>query len=106
MFQPYDPCPCGSGKKFKWCCQSFYADIRRADAQFEQGQHETALRLIDDVIQAHPQSTEALGTKARFLANLGQTEQADEVLEQAFAINANYPNGLLMRAQLRMAVER
>ena len=18
---PYDPCPCGSGKKFKWCCR-------------------------------------------------------------------------------------
>ncbi len=102
MFQPYDPCPCGSGKKFKWCCQSFYSDIRRADAQFEQGQHETALRQIDEVIKTHPQSTEALGTKARFLANLGQTEQADEVLELAFAINPNYPNGLLMRAQLRM----
>jgi len=19
--KPYDPCPCGSGKKFKWCCK-------------------------------------------------------------------------------------
>jgi len=102
MFQPYDPCPCGSGKKFKFCCQSFYGDIARADAQFEQGQHEAALRIIDEVIAAHPTSTEALGKKAQFLANLGEAEKADEVLEKAFEINPNYPNGLLMRAQLRL----
>src|SRR5919197_815945 len=26
----YAPCPCGSGKKFKWCCQPIYVDINRA----------------------------------------------------------------------------
>lgn len=102
MLQPYDPCPCGSGKKFRFCCQSFYPEINRAEAQFEQGQHQAALRMIDDVVKAHPQSTEALGTKARMLANLGKLEEADEVLEQAFTINPTYPNGLLMRAQLRL----
>jgi len=29
---PYDPCPCGSGKKFKYCCRQKQAD--RRDAHF------------------------------------------------------------------------
>lgn len=27
---PYDPCPCGSGKKFKFCCRQVNADRRSA----------------------------------------------------------------------------
>jgi len=28
--KPYDPCPCGSGKKFKFCCRQEKADRRGA----------------------------------------------------------------------------
>jgi len=27
----YDPCPCGSGKKFKWCCLPIHVEIDRAE---------------------------------------------------------------------------
>ena len=47
---PYASCPCGSGKKFKWCCQPIYAGIARAWEQEDNGQHETALRTILKVI--------------------------------------------------------
>jgi uncharacterized protein YchJ len=43
---PYAPCPCGSGKKFKWCCQPIYAGIHRAFEQDASGQHDAALRTI------------------------------------------------------------
>jgi tetratricopeptide (TPR) repeat protein len=102
MLQPYDPCPCGSGKKFKWCCQAIYADIRKAQDQFEMGQQDAALRLIDTVVQAHSDNPEAWGNKAMLLARAGKIEEAEEALEEAFKRNPQYPTGLLLRAQFRL----
>ena len=36
---PYSPCPCGSGKKFKWCCQPIDEQIAKVYAMDEAGQH-------------------------------------------------------------------
>ena len=27
---PYVSCPCGSGKKFKWCCAPYYPEVEKA----------------------------------------------------------------------------
>ncbi len=98
---PYTPCPCGSGKQFKWCCGPIYPAIERALAQESQGQHETAMRLINDVVKAHPDKPEAWGQKARLLFSHNKVDEAEEALNQAFELNPNYPFGLLLRANLR-----
>jgi len=97
----YAPCPCGSGKKFKWCCEPIYHDIGRAFAQESQGQHDTALRMMADVVAKHPQNPEAWGRQAQLLAANSKVEDAEEALQKAFALNPNYPYGLLLRAQFR-----
>src|ERR1700722_7446734 len=94
----YAPCPCGSGKKFKWCCEPIYADINRAFEQEEQGQHETALRILDEVVAKNPGNPEAWGQKATPLYARQQLEEADTTLQKAFELNANYPYGLFLRA--------
>src|SRR5262245_26338614 len=101
MTDPYASCPCGSGKKFKWCCQPIYPGIQQAMEQDESGQHETALRTIEKVTQDHGGNPEAWGQKARLLAANGKNEEAEEALEKAFAINPNYPFGLMLRAMMR-----
>jgi tetratricopeptide (TPR) repeat protein len=98
---PYSLCPCGSGKKFKWCCQPIYPSIQHALEQQAAGQHETALGLMEKVTQEHAGNPEAWGQYARLLAANGKTDQAEEALEKAFAINPNYPFGLLLRASIR-----
>ena len=98
---PYAPCPCGSGKKFKWCCQPIYAKINRAFEQDAQGQHDAALRIMDEVTAEHSGNPEAWGQKAKLLYGHGKVEQAEEALEKAFAVNRNYPYGLLLRAAFR-----
>jgi tetratricopeptide (TPR) repeat protein len=98
---PYASCPCGSGKKFKWCCQPIYAGIERAFDQDANGQHEAALRTMDEVVRAHGGNPEAWGQKARLLFGHGKVEEAEEALQKAFDINPNYPYGLLLRAQFR-----
>ena len=50
---PYASCTCGSGKKFKWCCQPIQTEISQVFGLLEQGQAEAASR-----------------TKSSFLANM------------------------------------
>ena len=43
---PYDHCPCGSGKKFKFCCQPYFPQIELALEQQQTGQHEAAVKTM------------------------------------------------------------
>ncbi len=99
---PYASCPCGSGKKFKWCCQAIHEQIQYAFGQANQGQHEAALRTIDAVIQANPKNPEPLGRKALMLFMQGRADEAEAALDEAFAINPDYPFGLYLRARVRL----
>jgi tetratricopeptide (TPR) repeat protein len=103
MLDPYASCPCGSGKKFKWCCQAVYPAIQQAVQQDARGQHENALRAIDQLTKEHPGNPEVWGQQARLLFNNGKHDQAEQALEKAFAINPDYPFGLLLRASMRHA---
>jgi tetratricopeptide (TPR) repeat protein len=98
---PYEPCSCGSGKKFKWCCQPIFVGINRAWEQEAAGQHEAALRLMDQVVQEHGGNPEAWGQKARLLYSHGKVEEAEAALQKAFDLNPNYPAGLFLRATFR-----
>jgi tetratricopeptide (TPR) repeat protein len=98
---PYASCPCGSGKKFKWCCQPIHVQIDRAFQQDAEGQHEVALRLMDEVIKEHPTNPEAWGRKAQLLYQNGRVEDAEEAIQKAFEIAPKYPFGHLLRGTFR-----
>jgi tetratricopeptide (TPR) repeat protein len=97
----YAPCPCGSGKKFKWCCQPIYADIDRAYRLDEQGQHEAAQRAMDELTAKHPANPEAWGRKAQLLYARGRVDEAEAALEKAVEINPDYPFGHYLRGMFR-----
>lgn len=99
---PYAACPCGSGKKFKWCCQPIYNDIGKAFQQNEEGQHDTALRIMDEVTAAHADNPEAWGRKAELLDRNEKLEEAEAALQKALDLNPNYPYGLYLRGQFRL----
>ncbi len=98
---PYASCPCGSGKKFKWCCQPIHVDIDRAYRQDAEGQHDAALKIMEEVVAAHPANPEAWGRQAHLLYQNGQVEQAEKALDKAFECNPNYPFGLFLRGIFR-----
>ena len=98
---PYDPCICGSGKKFKWCCQPLEETLEKAVEQFNSNQIETALRTMDTLVRDHPTNPQAFGQKAQMLMAAGRIEEAEKALDSAFAINPNYPFGLMMRGVIR-----
>ena len=102
-FDSYAACPCGSGKKFKWCCQPIHVDIDRAFSLDNEGQYDAALRLLDQVLAAHPDNPEAWGRKAQLLYQHGKTDEAERTLEKAFELNRDYPFGHWLKAMFRHA---
>lgn len=98
---PYAPCPCGSRKKFKWCCQPIHVQLDRALHLEAEGQHEAALRLVDAVVAENPANPEPLGRKAQVLYQNHREEEAEKALQQAFAINPEYPFGHLLQGLFR-----
>lgn len=102
QIDPYASCPCGSGKKFKRCCQPIHAEIERALEQDEQGQHEAALRRLEQVTNAHADNPEAWGQRSLLLYRNGKAEEAEAMLQKAFALNPNYPFGHFLQGQYRL----
>lgn len=100
---PYDTCPCGSGKKFKWCCQPYFERIEQALELHHNGQHESALRTMDALTSEHPTYPPVWGYHAQLLYMEGQVEKAEEMLEKAFALQPNFPMGLLLKGVFRQA---
>jgi tetratricopeptide (TPR) repeat protein len=98
---PYGPCPCGSGKKFKWCCQPIHVEIDKAFQQFGEGQYEAALRTMDAVAAQHPDNPEVYGRKAQLLYELERPDEAEAALQKALDLNPGYPFGHYLRGQFR-----
>jgi tetratricopeptide (TPR) repeat protein len=100
---PYAPCMCGSGKKFKWCCQPIHEQLAQVYQLQEEGQHEAALRLMDDVVGKNADNPEAWGRKAQLLFQSQKIEEAEQALEKAFALDPKYAFGYFLRAAFRLA---
>jgi tetratricopeptide (TPR) repeat protein len=98
---PYASCPCGSGKRFKWCCQPIRAEIDRAYEQHAAGQHDAAIRTMEKVVADNPANAEAFGLQAQLLHLNGRTDDAEAALQKAFQLNPNYPFGFLLRGLIR-----
>jgi tetratricopeptide (TPR) repeat protein len=97
----YAPCPCGSGKKFKWCCQPFYGEIERAFQQQQNQQADAALRTMEQLTEKFPQNPEVWGRRAELLWENGQLEEAERCVDKALEQNANYPFGHFLRGMFR-----
>ena len=98
---PYVSCPCGSGKKFKWCCAPYYPQVEKAFELERTGQHEAAAAAIKELTQAHPDKPPVWGYYAQFLYNAGQPEKAEEAVEQALKLNPDFGMAHFLRGQFR-----
>ncbi|MFZ4715456.1 MAG: SEC-C metal-binding domain-containing protein [Bacteriovoracaceae bacterium] len=46
--QTYDPCPCASGQKYKFCCQKIFKEITHAMVASQEGNLKAALTFMDE----------------------------------------------------------
>ena len=78
--EPYAPCPCGSGEKYKWCCHKVEAVADRARRFAENGQIEPALGALDEGLKKTPNNPWLALLKAIYQARRGEVLQAEEFL--------------------------
>ena len=100
---PYDNCPCGSGKKFKWCCAAYWDKIEQGLDLHQKGQVESALRVLAGACQEMPAQPQVWGFYAHVLFREGQIDKAEEAVARAFEADPNFAMGHLLRGLFRQS---
>src|SRR5262245_31204977 len=97
----YLPCPCGSGKEFKWCCIPIHTESAHAFEQQAKGQHKAALRIMDEVVARHPDNPEAWCLKAVLLFAQKRIDDAENALQKALDLNPHHVFAHFLRGRFR-----
>ncbi len=90
VVEPYAPCPCGSGEKFKWCCHKVEAFAERAERLYDNGQVEAALGVLDEGLRKSPDNPWLSVRKAIILTRRGELEAARDLLKRVVAKNPKH----------------
>jgi tetratricopeptide (TPR) repeat protein len=87
----YAPCPCGSGKKLKFCCAAIIDDMAKVVRFQMADQPRQALSIIEKLDKSHPDNPWVVTTQAELLVALNEPRQAKERLERLLKTHADYP---------------
>src|SRR3990172_4643106 len=79
---PYAPCPCGSGKKFKFCCSDLVGEIEKIHRMIEGDQPRAALRHAEQTLVKHPRRASLLDLKATLELTLGEIDAARVTIDE------------------------
>ena len=99
-----DPCPCGSGKKYKQCCEAtgvvpaqsalsnFNAQhaLQSAMAQHQAGNLPVAETLYKQVLQVNPNQPDALHLLGLIAKQKGDLKTAVQLMRKSLRFNPNY----------------
>lgn len=88
---PYSNCPCGSGKKIKFCCRDLAPEIEKIERMLEADQRRACLEHIEQLEKKFPQRTYLEMRKASLLRQLGRGDEADALLKDLLHRDATNP---------------
>lgn len=88
--QPYDPCTCVSGKKYKFCCKPIFECIVEAMCAAEDGLHEEAIRWITKAEKIVGNTAEVLCRKA-IIYSFTDMQRYAEYLQKCLEANPRHP---------------
>ena len=100
---PYAYCPCGSGKKMKFCCADMSAEIERIQEMLEGGQRAAALEFIETAEKKFPDRAYLVTTKALLQSILGSDDKAAATLEDFLSRHPKHPVALAEMAVVTAA---
>src|SRR5205085_724259 len=84
---PYAMCPCGSGKKLKFCCSDLVGEIEKIHRMIEGEQPRAALRHVEQTLATHPGQASLLDLKATLEMSLGEMDAARKTVAEFVAAN-------------------
>ncbi len=105
VVDPYSPCPCGSGQKFKWCCTKVEAHAERAQRLFASGQPEAAIKALDEGLRKDPGNAWLLTRKALIQIRQNQPEAARQSLDLVLKKNPKHVGALILKTHLVLGTE-
>lgn len=95
----YTKCECGSGEKYKFCCQKAEAYIRKVDRQIESNLPAAAVATLEEALKKYPDTPALLMRRALLTRSGTADDQAVRMLE---AYLARHPNHIGVRNMLIM----
>jgi tetratricopeptide (TPR) repeat protein len=102
---PYMPCPCGSGEKFKWCCQKVESYADRAQRMVDSGQIESSLKPLEEGLARFPDNAWLLTRKAVVEAHLKRTDAAKATLQRLLKKKPGHAGGTILLTRLLLETE-
>src|SRR5271165_778244 len=105
LVDPYSPCPCGSDKKFKWCCQKVESYVERAYRLSENGQQDAALAALDEGLAKVPDNPWVLLRKAILMINQQQPSEAKQCVARVLEHQPNHLGASVLQTRLVLATE-
>jgi hypothetical protein len=99
----YDPCPCGSGRKLKFCCRDLSHDMERVLKFQENNQPRMALNALDDLGRKHPENTWVRTTRGGLLFDAGDLEGAHRELSVVVANDPEHGFALALVAMIQLS---
>ncbi|WP_205679011.1 SEC-C domain-containing protein [Aquisphaera insulae] len=105
LVDPYDPCPCGSGKKYKWCCHKAEPYVERSVRLQESGQGESCLGPIEEGLAKLPGNNLLLLNKAVVLMSLERDDEAAAAVDLLLSREPSNPMAIELRSRLSVVRE-
>ncbi len=97
---PYALCPCGSGKKLKFCCSDLVGEIEKIHRMIEGEQPRAALRHVEQTLASYPDRASLLDLKASLELSLEETEAAQKTVQAFVKKHAESPTAHACEALL------
>ncbi|QDT09296.1 tetratricopeptide repeat protein [Planctomycetes bacterium K23_9] len=95
----YAVCPCGSGKKIKFCkCKDSVGELDKVLKMVEGGQVVPALDRLANILQEHPDAAWALAIRGRLLLDLREYDSLSENADRFIRLQPSNPLALTQRA--------
>ena len=105
VLDSYSPCPCGSGQKYKWCCQKVEAYADRSLRLYETGQTAAAIDALDEGLRKEPGNSWLLNRKALMQVRLGKPEDAKTTIREVLGREPNHLGSLVLMTRLVLETE-
>ena len=102
---PYSLCPCGSGKKLKFCCSDLTHEMEKIQKMLDGEQHVACLDHIHSLETKYPERASLWGLQAMLEMQSGKTDEARTTLDKFLAKYPDNPVALAERAMLLAVTE-
>ena len=102
---PYDPCPCGSGKKLKFCCADIAHSIEQVNKLREAKQFEASMKKLESLNEKFPDNLWVATQRADLFLESGHFEEVKKGLRSLLQKNPDHSLALVQFAHASLNLD-